>query len=549
MAKPLRSTRPRSGRPASVEVIRLDAEDDVAIARDRLEWASAETILMVAPYRNRALRNLVNLKLLARHAINRGRRLAVVTSDPRVADLCREAGLTTFGSLRQAERSEWLLSAATPPASALPTADADVAASEGAVPGVDLPPRPQPDVARPGHLPTFTPPRPRRRMTRFEILVRRLFSAVGFLVILAILAAMLGVVLLLLYPEGHIHLTAKRVPVQTEITMRASPKVERIDYLTLEVPARLAQVELRRTAAIAPTGASDLPTDRATGMVTFINRTNQEVTVPVSTTVSTSSGTTVRFATGVTATVPAALNATAVVSVTAVEAGPIGNVRAGQINRIENPVLARQLAVINETPTGGGKTAAAGVVTRDDKDRLWSIMLQKMYAEGYDQLKAELGEQEFIPAEAVVVLPLEGAFTPSMDGEQADQLLLDMRAVVRGVVIGGQNANQLALAALQAATPADHKLDPRSLQFIMGDVLGVADDQTVTFEMKAAGEAVAQIDTAGVSSDVRGLPVEQARSLLSQRLPLAAPPRVSVEPDWLGTLPWLPFRIRVTVDE
>jgi hypothetical protein len=533
-----------------VQAIQLDADDDVAIVRDRLEWAAADTILLVVPFRNRALRNLVNLKLLARHAHNSGRRIALITTNPRVVDLSREAGLTTFSSLERAEDSAWLRSAvASAPAAARPTADQDVPAADAArVPGVELPHRPHQKTSRPKHLPVFQP-RSRRRPTRFEALTRRLFSAIGFLVILAVLAAMLGVVLLLLYPEGHVHLTAKRMPVQAEVSLQASPKVEKVDYQAYQVPARLAQVELRNTTTMAPTGASDMPTDRATGAVTFINRTNQEVTVPISTTVSTSSGTTVRFATALALTVPASLNATGSITVTAIEPGPIGNVRAGQINRIENLVLARQLAVINETPTSGGKAAAAGVVTREDKDRLWAIVLQKMYTEGYAQLKAELGEQEFIPPEAVVVLPLEGAFMPSMDGEQTDQLLLEMRAVVRGVVVGGQNANQLALAALQAATPPGYKLDPRSLQFIMGDVLGVADDQTVTFEMRAAGEAVAQIDTATVSSDVRGLPAEQARSLLSQQLPLAAQPRVSVEPDWLGTLPWLPFRINVTVTE
>lgn len=546
----MRTIKPGAVVDQPVQAIHLDADDDVAIARDRLEWATAETVLLVVPFRNRAMRSLVNLKLLARHATNAGRRLAVITTDPRVVDLCREAGLITFGSLERAEDSTWLTataSASTAPA--LPTADEDVQGADAAeVPGVALPLRPHQETARPKQLPVFQPRR-RRRLTRFEAVTRRLFSAVGFLIILAVLAAMLGVVLLLLYPEGHIHLTARRVPVEAELSMQASPRVDRINYQTLEVPARLAQVELRNTTGMAPTGASDMPTDHASGAVTFINRTNLEVTVPARTTISTSSGTTVRFLTNVELKIPAALNATGVVTVTAVDPGPIGNVRAGQINRIENSMLARQLQVINETPTSGGKAAAAGIVTRDAKDRLWAIVLQKMYTEGYAQLKAELGDQEFIPPEAVVVLPLEGAFTPSMDGEQTDQLTLDMRAVVRGVVVGGQNANQLALAALQAATPAGYNLDPRSLQFIMGDVLGVADDQTVTFEMRAAGEAVAQIDTAVVSSDVRGLPVEQARSLLSQQLPLAAQPRVSVEPDWLGTLPWLPFRISVTVAE
>jgi hypothetical protein len=67
--------------------------------------------------------------------------------------------------------------------------------------------------------------------------------------------------------------------------------------------------------------------------------------------------------------------------------------------------------------------------------------------------------------------------------------------------------------------------------------------------MYAAGNAVAQIDERQVASDVRGLPIEEALDYLRQRLPLAGDPAIAVEPDWVGRLPWLPFRIVVDVAE
>jgi hypothetical protein len=32
-------------------------------------------------------------------------------------------------------------------------------------------------------------------------------------------------------------------------------------------------------------------------------------------------------------------------------------------------------------------------------------------------------------------------------------------------------------------------------------------------------------------------------------LPLAGPPSVVIDPDWLGRLPWFPFRIQVEILE
>lgn len=533
------------------QMIHLDPNDDAAVVRDRLEWAEAERVLLVLPSRNRALRSLVSLKLIARYASSTGHIAALVTPDPRVGELAAEAGLITFSSVEHACRSQWLKS--TGEVSEQDSSSETVTAYEEVtdpdkVPGVLLPDRPFRKIVRPKWLPVFRI-KSVRRLSPSQVLTRRLLSALGFLILLAVLSAMIGVVMLLLYPEGSIHLRPKRTPVRTELTLRAAPQAERVNYQTLDIPARLAQVELRDVGVIAPSGASALPTERASGAVTFINRTLQEVTVPISTTVSTSRGLNVRFATNITATLPAVLNATAVVTITAVDPGPIGNVAAGQINRIENPILARQLAVINEMPTSGGAVKQAGVVTREDKDRLWSIVLQKMYQEGYNRLKDELAEQEFLPPESVIVLPLEGIFTPSLDGEQAEQLSLDMHAVVRGTVIATQYANQLGLAALQVEIPKGYKLDPRSLQFEIGQVLSVADDRSVTFTIRASAEAIAQIDTNQIASTVRGLPVGQAQQLLAQQLPLAETPFVSVEPDWLGRLPWLPFRIRVDVVE
>jgi hypothetical protein len=256
----------------------------------------------------------------------------------------------------------------------------------------------------------------------------------------------------------------------------------------------------------------------------------------------------VRFLTVQTATVPAAFNAITQTEVIAADPGPIGNVTAGQINRIPDPVLGRQVSVINEAPTSGGSNAPAGVVNRADKDRLRAIVLQQIQQEGYSQLQAGLAEQEFIPPESLIVIPLDFVYSPSLDGEVTDLLTMEMRAVVRGTAVGGQNANQLALAALQAQIPPEHYMDPRSLEFIAGRVVTVQ-YRAVSFEMHAAGEAIAEIDDRQVARDVRGLRTEEALSQMSQQLPLSGDPEVVVEPDWLGRLPWLPFRITVDVGE
>ncbi len=354
--------------------------------------------------------------------------------------------------------------------------------------------------------------------------------------------------IVLIYPEGRVQLTAATQSLSADIVVRANPDAERIDYATLDIPARLVQVEITDMGSIAPGTTSDQPVDKAQGVVSFVNRTNIEITIPASTTISTSSGTTVRFLTVETTTVQAAFNAVTQTKVIAMDPGPIGNVATGQINRVTDPALAREVTVINEAPTEGGSLKPAGIVSRADKDRLQAIVLQQIQQEGYGRMQQDMAEQEFIPPESLVVIPLDAVYDPSMDGEVTDKLSLEMRAVVRGTAIGGQNANQLALAALQAKVPADYRLDPRSLEFVAGKVTKV-ENRAVSFEVRAAGTAIAQIDGREVAGSVRGLSVEEAQRILRQRFAVAGEPTVAVKPDWLDRLPWFPFRIAVDVAE
>lgn len=528
------------------QIIYLEADDDIPVIRDRLEWAQADRVLLVVPSKNLILRNLVNLKLLARHARNYSLKVALVTKDPKIIELSREANLVTFGSVERAQRSRWLSGDGIDtdlPAFHQPVAKVEEAAGVAAQDAetlLDLPERPLKDVPRPKRLPRFRP-RPGRQGLRP-------LRALGFLILLVAVTGMMGTAIVLIYPEGRIQLSPATQPITADLVVRANPEAEQIDYATLDIPARLVQEEIRNVGRIPPATTQDMPADKSRGTVTFANRTDLEVTVPASTTLTTSSGTTVRFLTVQTATIPAAFNAVTQTEVIAVDPGPIGNVAAGQINRILDPVLARQSTVINEGPTGGGTMAPAGVVTRADKDRLQAAVLQQIQQEGYSRLLENLADQEFIPPESLIVIPLDAVYTPSLDGEVTDLLTLEMRAVVRGTAIGGQDANQLALAALQTQVSPNYRLDPRSLEFVAGKIVAV-ENRSVSFQMHAAGVAVAQIDDRQVASDVRGLPIEKARQLMRQRLPLAREPTVVVEPDWLGRLPWFTFRILVDVVE
>jgi hypothetical protein len=287
------------------------------------------------------------------------------------------------------------------------------------------------------------------------------------------------------------------------------------------------------------------------GTVVFVNRTPDEQVIPISTTLSTSVGEQILFTIVETATIPAGVGSTTPTLAIAVEPGPKGNVSAAQINRFVDPSYALLARVVNEQPFQGGTLEPTKIVVPEDKDRLRAHLRQKIQQEGLKQLEAELGEQEFIPPESLVVIELDVTYN-EFSGDFSDTFSGEMQAVVRGTVVGGYNANRLALAALEAQVPPGYDLDVEGLHFGAGEVLDVQ-DRGVTFRVFADGKVVPQIDPVDVADDIAWLPIGEAQALLSQRYDLAAVPGVDLQPDWavnyLGRLPFIPMRINVVVND
>jgi hypothetical protein len=93
---------------AMEQIIQLAADDDITSIRSRLEWAEARRVLLVIPGRNETLRNLVNLKILARTADYLNIDLALVTQNLQTRDLAKEAGIKTFASESLAQKSAFV---------------------------------------------------------------------------------------------------------------------------------------------------------------------------------------------------------------------------------------------------------------------------------------------------------------------------------------------------------------------------------------------------------------------------------------------------------
>jgi len=495
------------------QIIYLDVDDDIAAIRDRLEWAQARRVLLVIPPRCRTLSNLVNLKLLQRHVRNLAMEAALVTRDGTTGELAHEVGFPVFSSLGRAQRAKWY----------------------GRRVVEKAPPRPKeykgPRTRKP-ILPAWSGSPGRGQ----QILAVAFFS---------ILFLFLAAAVLLLVPSATVTLRPVGEVVSDTLLVQANPEIERINYQTGEIPARVVEVEVEATDQIPTMTKRDAADARATGTVIFINKINEPVEIPLGTVVGTSAGTNIRFTTIETATLPTSIGGTAETGIVAVEPGPSGNVDAFMINTVEGS-LALQARVVNDKPTGGGNMKQVGVVTQADKDRLKASLLQKLQQKAYNRILEELKEQEFVPPESLVVEVVSETYDKFVD-EEADVLGMKMVVSASGTAIGGQDANALVYRLLEARVREGYQLTAEGLRFEAGQVVAV-EGRRVSFTMKASGFIVAVIDLNTVINDIRGRPIEEAENLLSQRFPLKERPVIKVDPDWLGRVPLFPFNIDVSIE-
>ena len=295
------------------QIINLEKNDDITSIRSRIEFIlpnltqqSRQTagkpekprLLVIVPARNKSLHRLVNMKLLARLVKSRAVEMAIVSSSPTVRDNARAAGVKAFGAVWHAKLTCWIKTQApvAKPEETLPPVAALAQAEEPPAKKKKQKSKPRrvkkkkfevaPGAARPGFFKLF-------------------FRQIGMLIVIFGLAIALVLGVIALLPKATVTITPVAQPVETDLIVRADPAVDSVDFEQLLFPARIDQVELDLYGQIETVETELAPTCNAQVGIVFINRTDDEQTITISTTVSTSAGSPAEFLTTQTTTISA----------------------------------------------------------------------------------------------------------------------------------------------------------------------------------------------------------------------------------------------------
>jgi hypothetical protein len=288
------------------------------------------------------------------------------------------------------------------------------------------------------------------------------------------------------------------------------------------------------------------PSTRATGSVIFTNRRTGPVNIPKGTVVRTTGGRTARFATTAAAVTPGEPGGSVTVPIEALDPGPGGNVAAETINAIDGAV-AFQLVAVNPGATSGGAVLTVATVTEADQEALREIALAQIHQQALTLLEGQLGENEFVAPDTLRVAgPPQETFSHFV-GEKADNVTIDMQAIVTATAVNLRGAQTVAFNALAAAVEDGMALVPDSETYGRQITLESDEDGRVRFSLVATGDVAPVIDSALVRRLAQGQPPEAVGERLEAAYALTGPPRIEAWPEWLDRLPWLGAKIKVSV--
>jgi Baseplate J-like protein len=526
------------------QLLYLEPDDEITTVVRRLREADAHRLVLIASGRTKATTSAVALRLLAQVAAEEGREVVLV-ADPAARSLAAEAGIPAFASVADAN-AEGAVALTPAPA---PRAPIHVVRGEPAPASMDqaaanLVPVPTP-TARMDEtqaVPTQpAPPRARPRPTggRRGPPSGRSKVPMAALAAVLVLLVLAGAAIAMVLPAATVTLRPQAVLVTQSYAVRPDVHPSDAEPLSSTKDGEATGHRTKRTAA--------------TGIVTFINYSADNVFVPSGTPVS--AGGQINFRTTADVTVPDSFFGFVGIAdapIEALERGPGGNVEANAIDQIEDKDVDRALRgaggpnerrVRNENPIGGGDEVPLLIVRRSDITRVTQALKGDLERQLTD-LRAEADDRIYPGADApapTIEVPKglighasEEPYTFELTGTLVDDqpfvLTADVVAAARQRLLGDDNA-----------IPQGTSLDSGTIELQPGAASLQGDAIVVQTGVNA--NALPNFDRAALPGMVSGKTSDEAIAALRP----IGPATIDLWPPWVDRVPGLEWRVRVDI--
>jgi hypothetical protein len=480
----------------------------------------------------------MSFRLLKRYADSYGKRVNLISSDPRLQGMSLEAGFTAYPSLAAYDLGtevhspelggEPAAATAVPAVGApAPPTNAQAVASQRGVATLD----------RPRETSVISAP-PRRQVPSSQKPAASgppLGSYRPYLIGAAVLVVVALLVGVLYLPTATATVSVQGTPIKADITLLGAPGTAAGSpdhFATQAVHASQSQ-----TFPGTPTGQKQIDAVAASGSVTFTpncGSDNCSFTVRAGTDVSTGGGKHYLTQKGVT------VHSAQTVAVVAAQAGVIGNTEPDTIRYINDDTLSLLARVANSQAIGGGADArTANIIQQSDIDSVRDVYARDAVPQATEQLNSKAQGLKIVPVGSGVQA---SATADHKVGEEVPGFTITAKVTGDAVAFEEKSVNAMLKAGLL------HKV-PQGSQLTSGltskyEATGATADGHVTLNGHVSGFYTPIFLEPKIRAYLKGMSPSKGRAFL-QSLPNVVDARVTQSP--FG-LPWLPlFSSRITL--
>ena len=510
--KPVKRFRYNEKTDMKTNVIQLEPHDDVVSIKDKMTWHPCRRMILVWPKRGRILNSELELELLHRAAESLGAELVLVTHHAVVREWAEGIHVPAFGSIPAAEKYR-------NNAAGIKTTEKHLPIGRGAVEDK------KPDI-----------PLKRNKKTANPI-VRGLSILVSGAAVLALLFTILPSATVTIYPVA--------TEQETTINIKASEVFSGVNP-SGSIPAGTDTVELSGELSRPSSGKTLIPTQKATGTVTFTNLTSSDLTIPAGSILLTNTENGAGFTLKEEVALPAGVGETADGAVEALSAGVEGNIETGMITAVSG-TLGSMVSVENLEPFSGGEGIETASPNEEDYAFLKTKLLQELKDQSVLVFYANLEQGNELIEESITIGEILVEEQANPIGEPADEARLSLTVRFTALTYRNSDLQSICRLVLESSQPegmvaASDEISITREGAVEQDLPGQA-----SWTIRASRLLVPGWDAQATAQLIAGQKTTYAQSYLAGLFPQTQPAEVKLIFKWWPWMPYLPTQIHFII--
>jgi hypothetical protein len=496
-------------------LLQLNSFDDCFSIIDNMNWSKANRILIVWPDKGTISLNEKDLLLLLRKAESLGSQLAIVSDEKKIIELSKFTGIQVFSSIPEANKKSWRRSKKI---------RRKISAENR-----------EQRFTRFKNLSLIN----KRRLPESNRFIRIFFFLIGCLSVLALTAFFI--------PSAIVEVKTISKTVEIELDLWTNPDIKS-SIVSGAIPLEIVYKVKTDIYQGNSTGTIRIPSNFAMGNLKFRNLTDRRMTIPEGTIVRTSSEPSIRFKTLNSLTLSGEFNSEAQVQAISMEGGVIGNVPPLAINSIEG-LIGGNIVVENPEEFRGGSETKTLSPSDLDFEIAKSALIEIMEKELFNEIQMEHPEGYLFPKESLKLSKIIYEKKIPEVNVPGESFQYQLSCEFSVWMIKQEDLNIILNNVMDANLPVGYTRIPDSL--LTKNITQPVFDNNGDLKWKInAIELIKPIvETDQITNQITGKRIDAAISILDQSEYLDKQSEITVSPNFLKRLPFIPFRIKVIINE